>query len=232
MIPSDRWFPTKFAEQAAWYQNFIEQYGNIGVDLGILPAEVITLTNDRDVMDMLANSALLLKAYMKAVREFRVYITQSDVGDPQPEWPTPPTLSMTGTPTGLFERLDRVVKRIRTSPNYTPEIGALLGILPASTARPPVNDLKPVITVTGAADDYAFTMNATRFGMTAYKVQVQRTGQTSWADIGFSQERSFTVSVTPTTPGQPERVLVRAVLMQNSQPVGVPSDPAYVTVNP
>ena len=42
---------------------------------------------------------------------------------------------------------------------------------------------------------------------------------------------NITVTVTPTTPGQPERIQVRAILSKNNQDVGIPSDATYVTVN-
>lgn len=232
MIPNPKWFPTTLQERAAWYQNFITQFNNIGTNLGILPAEVTTLTNDSAVMTALADAAVSLEAYNRAVRQFRIYITEANIGDPDPEFPVAPTISVTGTPTGMFERLDGIVKRIRVAPAYTPEIGALLGIIPVSPARPPVNELKPVVTIIEAVDPYSFTMKATRFGLSAYKVQVQRSGSSNWVDNGFAQNNPHTVTISPTTAGQPERVLVRAVLMQNSEPVGIPSDPTYVTVNP
>lgn len=75
-------------------------------------------------------------------------------------------------------------------------------------------------------------MNVTRLGMEAFKVQVQKNGSETWTDNAFATSNPVEVTITPTTAGQPERVLVRAVLLQKNQPVGQPSDPTFVTVNP
>ncbi len=79
---------------------------------------------------------------------------------------------------------------------------------------------------------YKFMMNITRMGMPQFKVQMQRDGGTTCSDIAFGTSSPIEVTVTPTTPGQPERVLVRAILLEKNVAVGQPSDPTFVTVNP
>ena len=39
-------------------------------------------------------------------------------------------------------------------------------------------------------------------------------------------------SVTPTTPGIPERIYVRAILLKKNKTVGIPSNVASLTANP
>ena len=60
----------------------------------------------------------------------------------------------------------------------------------------------------------------------------QREGSSTWTDAGVSTSSSIEYTVVPTTPGQPERILVRAILFKGSEAIGQPSDPTYVTVNP
>lgn len=83
-----------------------------------------------------------------------------------------------------------------------------------------------------SAQDYKFTVDVTRLGMPAYKVEIQRQGGVNWTDAAFATTNPCEVTVTPTTPDQPERIYVRAQLMKNNEPVGIPSDPTYVTINP
>ncbi len=233
MIPSSSWFHSSLQDRAAWFQNFSDNFQAVGGTLGFLPAVMTQVANDNEDFQFAAASTVTITAYAKAFRLWRKTVTEGNVGDPAAQFPANVALAPPNqVPTGIFERLDELVQRIRVAPNYTPEIGGLLGIIPQSPNRPPAEDLKPTIKVTSSDGNYTFTMNATRYGLPAYKVQVQRSGQTSWVDSGFSTDKSFTVTVSPTTPGQPERVLVRAVLLQNSLPVGIPSDPAFVTVNP
>ena len=51
-------------------------------------------------------------------------------------------------------------------------------------------------------------------------------------DIAFATNNPADVTVIPTTAGQPERILVRAIVLEKNEPVGIPSDPTFVTVNP
>ena len=71
-----------------------------------------------------------------------------------------------------------------------------------------------------------------RQGQPAFKLQLQREGSSDWTDAVVSTTSSIEYTVVPTTPGQPERILVRAILYKGINPVGLPSDPTYVTVNP
>ncbi|MBC7901165.1 MAG: hypothetical protein H7070_14060 [Saprospiraceae bacterium] len=68
--------------------------------------------------------------------------------------------------------------------------------------------------------------------MPSFKVQIQRQGTTAWLDAAYATNNPVEVTITPAAPGEPERILVRAVLMKNNIAVGQPSDPTYVTVNP
>lgn len=110
-------------------------------------------------------------------------------------------------PTGMFERLDDLEKRIRVSPSYTNEIGALLGIIVSEPANVVEADLKPVIKASPSLN-----VDVTRLGMTAFKVQIQRKGSDSCQDANS--------------------IMVREILIQKNEPVGIPSDPTFVTVNP
>ena len=67
--------------------------------------------------------------------------------------------------------------------------------------------------------------------MPGYKIQIQRNGQNTWQDVAFADSNPCEVTITPTTLGESERILVRAILIRKNEPVGEPSDPTYVTVN-
>ena len=233
MIPNRSWFPSTLPERATWCTNFRLQFADNAVALGFTVPEATAIGLDCTLIESLADIQAQLDAYAEAVRQFRIIITEDDIGDPTPDFPDFPAYSdPSGQPTGAFERIANLVKRIRVSPAYTNEMGALLGILPQNTSRPPDTELKPLIKTSESYTDYKFTVNVTRLGMTAYKVEIQRQGESTWEDAKFANNNPTDVTITPTTPGQPERILVRARLMKDSEPVGIPSDPTYVTVNP
>ena len=233
MIPSRRWFPGTLQERAAWYQNFNTQFATVALSLGFLPADVTSVTADFELLEFLANTATEKAAFNEALRQYRLIITEGDIGDPAPGYPTSPVVDPPSVrPTGLFERLDDLVKRIRVAPAYTAETGALLGIIPSTPAAPLLDEMKPVIKASESFGLFKFNLDVTRMGMSAFRVEIQRKGSDKWDAVAFATNNPAEVTVTPTTPGAPERILVRAVLMKNNEQVGQPSDPTFVTVNP
>ncbi|MEQ1604627.1 MAG: hypothetical protein ABL999_07135 [Pyrinomonadaceae bacterium] len=234
MIPSHTWFARPLQERAAWFENFALQFGAVGLSLGFTAGEITGVQNDNETVQFLAAAATELDAFVEAVRQFRIIITEGAIGEPTPAFPANPALvpPAPAVATGIFERLDDLVKRIRVAPAYTKEIGALLGIIPAAKPSAPEQELKPVIKASDSTGGFSFSVDVTRLGMPAYKIQIQRQGSSTWQDAAFATTNPCNVVVTPTSPGQPERILVRAILMKNNEQVGVPSDPTYVTINP
>jgi len=233
MIPSRTWFPGNLQDRAAWFQNFVTNFAPIASTLGFSAGEITAIQSDNEDFQSIAVTTVALDTFASAVRAYRISLTEGDIGDPQPKFPTesfaaPPN----DRPAGMFERLDSYVKRIRVAPAYTPEIGELLGIVPGTPASIGEGDLKPVIKAGLSNANYQFMVDVTRLGQPAYKVEIQRQGSPVWTDAAFATNNPCLVTVTPTTPNQPERILVRAVLMKDNQPVGIPSDPTYVTINP
>lgn len=171
MIPSRRWFPLSLQERAAWYENFNTQIQTIGATLTLVPADLTAIAGDNVILQALASIAVELEAYKDAVRQYRIIITEGDIGDPTPAFPALPVYSSpAGGTTGLFERLDDFVKRIRSAPAYTDEVGALLGIIPSSPAPPNLVDLKPVIKASESYNGYKFNVDVTRLGMKGFKI--------------------------------------------------------------
>ena len=234
MIPSKSWFPLALQERAAWYENFAQNIATVGTSLGLTAADLSGVVADNQNIQFLATAAMTLQSYTEAVRQYRIIFTEGNIGNPTPAFPAldPLEVPNPAQPTGAYERLDNLVKRIRVAPAYTPEVGALLGIIPSSPAPIPEPDMKPAIKASDSFGGYKFEVNVTRLGMTAFKVQVQKGSDPAWNDAGFATSNPAVLTITPTTPGQPERIMVRAILLKNNEPVGQPSDPTYVTVNP
>jgi hypothetical protein len=236
MIPSKNWFPGSMQERAAWFQNFATQFAAIAAALGFLPADVATVQDDNSVIQFLADAQMQFEAWADAFRQYRILITEGAIGVPTPDFPDNLAFALPNVvATGIYQRLIELVDRIRAATAYTDEIGALLGIIP-STSGPgsniPTTELKPVIKVSQSLGDYKFDVNVTRLGQEAFKIQIQRSGESTWTDAAFATKNPCHVTATPTTPGQPERILVRAILLADNEPVGEPSDPTYVTLNP
>lgn len=233
MIPSNKWFPTNLPAQAAFYANFNTQFQIVAASLG-LASETGTVQNDNDVMQFLVDVFVQMDAFKEAMRQYRIIITQGNIGEPTPDLPPMPNFVLPKIiPTGMFERLNDLRERILVAPNYTDEIGALLGILPQTPGSISPADVKIKIKAFAAATTYIFTLvTAERGEAMMWDVYVLRKGAAGWEKIGTYSGKSADIQVTPTTPGEAEQMQVRAQGRKNNQNYGQPSDPVYVTVNP
>jgi len=234
MIPSQTWFPTNLPARAAWYKNFSEQFAVVGAGLGFTANEIGSVTNDNDVFQFLADAAVEIRAYEKAIQQYRVIITEEDIGNPNPQFPADPSLALPASiDTGMFERLAKLVERIRVAPNYTNETGALLGILSKTSDSIAPTDVKPTIQTFAAQSGYQFSVVvAGRGEADMWDVLILKKGASGWQSVKTAVGKSVDVILTPTTAGEAEQVQVRVQLKKSNANYGQPSDIVYVTINP
>ena len=234
IIPSFRWFPGNIAACAVWYQNFAKQFAIVAASLGFTAAEITAVKTDNDVYQFLADLTDEMQAFESAARQYRLIITEQPIGQPTPQFPENPNFTLPIViPTGMFDRLNKLVDRIRAAPAYTDEIGALLGILPTALDSISPENVKPTIQTFAAANNYHFSVVvAGRAEANMFEVELRRAGQETWETVKSATGKSVDVTITPTTPGKPEQLQVRVQLQKNNADYGQPSDPAYVTVNP
>jgi hypothetical protein len=206
MTPSHKWFPSSLQERSVWFANFASKFSTVGVSLGFTEAELTAVENDSSVVQFLAFTAGELANFRAAVKQYRDIITEGEIGDPTPAFPANVSFVLPSVvPTGIFERLDNLVKRIRVAPAYTNEIGALLGIIPAAPAPQPESGLKPNLNVTampGNVVEVKFVRGNTEGVVMEMKIDNAET----WSDAG----RYFSSPVNLTIPENPAK-LPRAV---------------------
>lgn len=221
MVPSSRWFPTNLQDRVAWFGNFNNQFAQVAVTLD-LADKVVSVADDNLVMQFLGAGDLEAAAYLEAVRQYRRIITEGDIGDPVPQFPANPSLELPKVvTTGIFERLDKLVDRIRAADNYTDEIGALLQILPKPPTHKPADELKPELkeTVMPAQQiEYRFTVGDTD----GINLQIEVDGA-AWQDAGNFAKSPAVVTV-PGDATKPHQVNARARYLDGNQPVGQNSD--------
>ncbi len=234
MIPNNRYFPTSLQERVAWYANFKTQFTIVATSLGFVAADVTAVTADNAVMQSLGLVAVELEAYKDAARQYRIVITEGNIGDPTPEFPEAPQYAAPGgVATGIFERLDNLVKRIRVAPAYTPEIGALLGILPTQTSGPqvPEVDLQPTlktVSLPGSVVQVRFV----RGNMTAVAVETKIDNADTWSDAGKFYSSPAELVIPQNAQGLPRSVQVRARYVDKNTPVGQFSDIVTTATQP
>lgn len=231
MIPSRRWFPLSLQARAAWFENFSRQFEEVGASLGFNAAKITAVANDNAMMQFLAEADIAVKAYEKAVMEFRQLITEGDIGDTLPQFPADPNLTAPASvPTGIFERLDRLVDQIENADAYTTEIGALLGILPRGETETPVDELKPELKGR-ALPNYQPEISFTRGSTGGISIQIQRGNSDVWTDAGNFFKSPAILTITPTIPNTPEAVRIRARYLEGNTAVGEWSDTVNLVVS-
>jgi len=229
-IPSRTWFPQSLQERAAWYANFAAKAVTLGTSVGLVAGDLTQINTDLATMEFLANSAIQVDAYADAIRQYRKIITEGDIGDPNPVFPGDLTFTPPGAVTGLFERLDKYVKRIRASPAYTDEIGAEFGILPSRSDDLVPDELKPTIkamALPGSVLEVTFVRGKTDGILIETKID----NAGSWTSAGnyFKSPASLNI---PDGTGLPHSVQIRGRYIIGNEAVGLNSDTVNVVTTP
>ena len=214
-----RFYPTSLQEQAAWWLNFAIQFALVAEALGFKDSIVIVNSNSAAIQKLAAIS-VQLKAYRQAVQQFRATILYGLIGQPTPDFPALPSYGVPDVvPTGMFERLDILVKQIRLSPAYTEEIGALLGIIPANRPALPTEDLQPtvkMIAMPGSNVQVTFVRGTTDGVMLQTKLDKSE----NWSDIGRYYTSPINIPIPENPTGLPRSVQVRARFIEGNAAVG------------
>ena len=232
MTPSAKWFPRSLQERAPWFTNFNTNIQTVGASLGLTVPELASIADDAENFSYLAMATVSLDAYSEAFRNYRNTMTEGDIGDPSPVFPANVALAIphAGVETGIFERLDGYVKRIRVSSVYTDEIGALLGIIPSGSPSIPVGDAPPVITASvdpGNIIEVKFVKGQS--GGIYIEVNVDNAGWT-FKEKAIKSPAVFDVEANPANT--PRGVQVRARFLEGNAPVGNWSDIVTVQTIP
>lgn len=211
MIPSKAWFPTTLPLRADWYNNFAVQFATVAVLLGFELSDIAWVEADNDMMQFLVDANDQMNAVIAASRAYRNTITESDIGTPDPNWPTqfagsPP---LPQVPAGLFERLDNLVKRIRLSAAYTEEIGELLGIIPKPTTETDFSAIPPNPSLRVEPGNVLY-VDFVKGKSNGIEIQMRLDNEETWASVGRFSSSPATINV-PASPGNlPRFVEIRA----------------------
>lgn len=205
----------------------------MGLSLGFTQDEIDAVNADNQILQFTAEALTTLDAVSRSVRAFEKLATGGRNGSSHPNFPDillptpPPTV-----PAGIFERLERIVRRIRLAPGYTPSAGAQLGIIPANARLADAQLFVPRIKVAAAADPYSFTVQVSRRAFHGFRVYYKRASAHGWeGDLLFGYSPA-TITVAPAAPGKPEMLEVRVRMAMNNTAVSMPSNIHTVAVMP
>jgi hypothetical protein len=211
--------------------NFATQANASGLTYGLTAAEITQIGQDNDVIQFLADAAVTIDAYDDAVRAYRKVITEGDIGDPTPAFPVNMDLSLPVViPTGMFERLNNYVERIRASAAYTPETGAIYGIIPQASEG--FNPAEEVVEINATVDP-GNLVNVTFVRGRSDGIRVEiAIDKGPWTSQGNYMKSPVVLEVPQNEDELPRSVQIRARYLDGNTPVGDWSDIVTVQTIP
>lgn len=160
-------------------------------------------------------------------------------GDPNESINAYPSFALIALPdltikAGALSRYNNRKQRAKLASGYTEQIGIAMGYV--DTPGEPVSpgSVKPAIDAASpAATGYSFTVVISgREDSDSADALIRRGGSETWTFAKSFTGKSVEITITPTTPGQPEKIQVMVQLKRKNENYGQPSDAVSVTVNP
>lgn len=201
--------------------------------VGATNQDIEDVSQELTSLEYLSDMTEICDAGKKTVVKIKQTVFNGDIDEEIPPLPVFPVL----TPpfpllAGCLERAVKRNKRFKLGAGYTKEIGIALGIEEDVQQIVP-DSIKPTVTAIAAAEDYLMSVVVSNRGQSnMWEVQIRRKGQETWETVKTASGKSADVIITPTSPGNPEKIQLRIRLIKNNEPYGQFSDAITVTLNP
>jgi len=131
MSTTNNYIPNADADKGIWMSNFNAKIpGYVGV-LSVTPADILAFQQDTNMFQYVINMAEVFKQTLNNITAYKQLMKHAGGQQHLGYIPTLPALATppAGVPEGIFDRVSKLVKRIKTDANYTEAIGHDLGII-------------------------------------------------------------------------------------------------------
>lgn len=200
--------------------------------LDITPAEVAQIAADAEMMRFLVIGGENYERFLSSFREFRRSVTELREDTKAAQFPPLPTmLPPAGFKTGLFHRLDKIVRRIRAHPRFNDEMEALLGLRKSYPAREMELLESPRLSVT-ALPGSMVRIKFFRGAASGIDVEAKIDKAPDWQPVGRFLASPVDIKIPQNENGLPRFVQIRAVYIEKNSPVGGYSDIASAVTLP
>ena len=212
--------PKQPARAGRLVRPFNTQFAAVAVSLGFTAGDSTAMGKDNAMVQSIASIAVQVESYADAMRQFRLILTEGNIGEPTPGFPALPVyVAADSVDTGIFERLDNLVKRIRVAPNYTNETGALLGIIPSASSDLAPEDMQPklkVVSMPGSIVRVSFVRGSTD----GVELETKVDNSDKWESAGryFKSPANLVIPSNPLN--LPRAVQTRARYVGGNTPIG------------
>jgi len=157
-----------------------------------------------------------------------------NTGGPMADPPPPPTFTDSANQMyGVIKEFRKEREMWLTLPGWTKSIGELLMVVKPESQNIVPAEISPSLKATAGQSNFEVALVVgDRGGMLMFDVDIRRKGG-DWTHQAALGGKGATITVTPTTPGEPEVIDIRVRMRdKNNQPVGNVSETRTVTINP
>lgn len=195
--------------------------------------DINEITNDYSNMAAMMDFAPLADEYKTNTYGIKRVLIRGNIGEPIGTLMTAPIFSPPAPLVSAIEKRSRD-RDARFKRSKTINEAALLGMDLVDTPNNIApGTVKPTFEAHPAQMNYESALViANRGESNMWKALGQKSNATKFTELTSGTGKSGNVTIEPTTPGQPERILVMIQLYKNNELYGQPSDPKYVTFNP
>lgn len=144
----NRYIPNSDADKGIWLNNFTTKMSGYAATLGVTTAELTALQKDNAAFQYIINTMESYRQYVLNLAGYKNMMKHATANQHIGALPVMPTLP-TAPPMvaeGIFDRISKLVTRIKASLNYTDNIGSDLGVIAPSTTVD-VSTLQPYINI-------------------------------------------------------------------------------------
>lgn len=147
-MTNSKYIPTSDADKAIWLNNYTTKLSLYATLLGITPAELASTQKDNAMFQYVINMTESFKQNLLNIQGYKNMLKHAVGQQHIGALPILPTLTTApaAVPEGIFDRITKMVSRIKASLNYTDNIGSDLGIV-ASNFTIDVNTMQPEIKI-------------------------------------------------------------------------------------
>lgn len=222
-MAKDDYLPAKANERMVWLKHLAGRLPDYQALLDISAGDINSVQADSDAYEYGVISNLMVHQHSQAVYAYLFALSNQTSGTLPLEFPATTAL---GTPPaavkpGIFPRVRRLIKRLKSHPNYTPNMGESLGV--EGPMRPHVPLHPPRVKAISEGGGIV-RLNWFKGTASGVRIQSMRGDETGWTVIGHDTHSPFMDTRPLLVPGQPEQRSYRLIYLRGDDPVGEPSD--------
>jgi hypothetical protein len=230
-MAKQRFFPDNLEGQILWIINFDLNLPTYATKYGISPAQLTSVSNDRNWINYWFEQQNLNQVYAQSLTAFR---NEAAYGLPSGAEPSvPPVPPAAGTvPTavepGVFKRCLAIANAIKVHVNYTVADGEALGIEGATIIPPNINDARPVLKLTAAGETVEIGWGKQKFAVDGLEIHVKR-GAAAYVYLATDTTTPKYVDTYP-LPVATEAWTYKAIYVKAGARVGLWSEEVTISV--